>query len=710
MDLSKKYKQEGLGIKRIRVTKSKKFLNSQCNQSQDFSQKGLQEILNGDSLYILKNNIADNFIDIIITSPPYNVAHKYENYNDDLDFESYLNAMRDIFKECYRVLKDDGRICVNVPFAVKNRDSKEVRFLSVYITQILNEIGFKEFELITWHKGKDIKHFQGNNTAWGSWKSPSCPSFRPLGEAVLVFYKNERIHKGSSANIDISSEEFKEWTKNIWYFDENGKQGFENVLCASNNAKKDLHPAPYPEELIERLLKIYSYQNDIVLDPFNGTGTTTYVANQLHRQFIGIELSSKYCKIAIERLQKTTNSQTTPIIKSYPTILTNLVNSDDTRDSLNEVFPYKEAFSPYLIEHLQNRFACSNASVYDPFCGVGSSFLNTQTQICYGFDTSAFALNVAKVKLEKLDSKHLKKAEKNIRNFMPSNREYPFPQWESFGKYADKKRFNLIMDFIESFKDVDSKIYHFVSFLVLCNLEKMLHFKKDGNGIKYRESKIRDIESYLKALTLRAFELKKEFDRNNSKLIILENRSSINNKPKDKVDCVLTSPPYANLFDYFEIYKMELWSSKIVKSYEEWKKLKKTALRNNKNAALKQQDKIENTLLNHTLETLKNKGIESSTLTMLNNYFFDMQKVLKNCFEVLKDNGFCFIVVGNSCYKGVPIQTDEILAQEAQKLGFECKEIIIARKLKTSSQQMKVIDSKAKFYLRESIIVLQKEK
>ena len=105
-------------------------------------------------------------------------------------------------------------------------------------------------------------------------------------------------------------------------------------------------------------------------------------------------------------------------------------------------------------------------------------------------------------------------------------------------------------------------------------------------------------------------------------------------------------------------------------------------------------------MLNHTLETLKNKGIESSTLTMLNNYFFDMQKVLKNCFEVLKDNGFCFIVVGNSCYKGVPIQTDEILAQEAQKLGFECKEIIIARKLKTSSQQMKVIDSKAKFYLR----------
>lgn len=83
----------------------------------------------------------------------------------------------------------------------------------------------------------------------------------------MVFYKGERTHRGDSQNIDISSEEFKEWTKNVWYFDKEKEQGFENILCASNNAKKDLHPAPYPEELIERLLKIYSYKDDIVLDP-----------------------------------------------------------------------------------------------------------------------------------------------------------------------------------------------------------------------------------------------------------------------------------------------------------------------------------------------------------------------------------------------------------------------------------------------------------
>nr|WP_232255507.1 DNA adenine methylase [Helicobacter pylori] len=108
--------------------------------------------------------------------------------------------------------------------------------------------------------------------------------------------------------------------------------------------------------------------------------------------------------------------------------MTSLVNNDDILDSLNEVFPYKEAFSPYLIEHLQNRFDCSITSVYDPFCGVGSSFLNTQIQVCYGFDTSPFAINVAKAKLESLDSDNLKKAEKNVNNFIASNKEYPFPQ------------------------------------------------------------------------------------------------------------------------------------------------------------------------------------------------------------------------------------------------------------------------------------------
>lgn len=798
--------------------------NGQCSTK--------QEILCGDSFSILKNHIGSECVDIIITSPPYNAAHKYDCYNDDLEFTHYLDSMKAIFSECYRVLKIGGRICVNVPFAVKNKESKEVRFLSVHIMQILNTIGFKEFELITWHKGKDIRHFQGNNTAWGSWKSPSCPSFRPLGEAVLVFYKEHRIHKGDLTKSDISAEEFKAWTKNMWYFDKDKElqniqdcnrqqrvdfkeyinnqiyaldskdhididtgQVFPNVLCVSNNAKKDLHPAPYPEELIERLLKLYSYQDDIVLDPFLGTGTTVVVAQRLKRQFIGIELSKKYCKEALQRLNenplsiKTLNStmlsqarhktkdnkeskqnktfkksldnnkkpisssayldthylnthcldthDTILLLKSFDTNFESLVNSSDSSGSLSEIFPYKEGFSPYLLSTLAQKYHCNRESLFDPFCGAGSSFMDYSIKQCYGFDTNPLAFHIAKAKLEKLDSKNLQKARDIVKNFhyqknmfalqdsVPKSHiesrsiknlrldsVYKLPQWESFGKYANAEKYTTIMHFIESFKELDSKTYHFIKYLVIANLSAMLDYKRDGNGIKYRESKITDSVDYLKELTLRALEIKERFDSTNQKILHVRNESCIHQNfykiLESQIDCILTSPPYANLFDYFEIYKMELWASGLVKSYEEWRELKKSALRNNKNARLDSKDYIDNALLHSALKMLQDKGLESSISIMLQNYFYDMQKVMQNCFKILKNGGYFFIVVGNSSYKGIPIRTDEILAQEAQKLGFICEEILIARKLNTSSQQMKIIESKERFYLRESIIVLRK--
>ncbi len=476
----------------------------------------IHELLQGDSEYIL-SSLSDNLIDIIITSPPYNVAHNYDGYEDNKDFLDYIDSMKKIFTQCYRVLKNDGRICVNVPFAVKNRLSKEVCFLSIYITQILNEIGFSEFEFITWHKGKDIRHFQGNNTAWGSWKSPSNPSFRPLGEAILVFYKKNKAHKGDSINADISGDEFKEWTKNVWYFDKDKKQDFTNILCIGNNAKKDLHPAPYPEELVERLLKLYSYKNDIVLDPFNGTGTTTFVAQKLGRNFIGIELSKKYCEIARQRLKNSVCGRENIIIKSFCNQTAKLVNNDDSLNSINEFFPYKESFSPNLLRLLADKFSCKIESVLDVFCGVGSSFLDPQTKKCYGFDTNPFAINIAMAKLQKISKKDIQKAKNIVKNFNNTNIKHQMPPWMPFNKYANDNRFSVIMEFIESFKNLGSQTYHFVKYLILANLSSMLDYKRDGNGIKYRKSKIIDITSFLKDITLQALESKERFDKNNTK-------------------------------------------------------------------------------------------------------------------------------------------------------------------------------------------------
>lgn len=478
-------------------------------------------------------------------------------------------------------------------------------------------------------------------------------------------------------------------------------------MCVSNDAKKNIHPAPYPEELIERLLKIYSYKNDIVLDPFNGTGTTTYVACKLDRQFIGIELSKQYCDIALQRLHSIKNNKI--VSKAFYKDISKFVNSDNTKESLNEYFPYKEAFSPYLIEFLQERFSCKIDTVFDPFCGTGSSFLAKNTTKCFGFDTNPLAINITIAKLKPLKSVAISRAIKLLEIFgAKHSQSFDLPKWDSFHKYGDKKRFGTIMYFIESFKSLDSDLYHFVKYLVISNLENMLDYKKDGNGIKFRQSKIKDITLYLKELTTKALEIKKYFDLQNNKTLYIYNQSSVSNALDFQVDCILTSPPYANLFDYFEVYKMELWSSGLIKNYTQWQKFKKSALRNNKNANLDSNQFIDNEILVATLENLKNNNLESSIITMLKNYFYDMKLVLQKCFKILKNQGFFFIVVGNSCYKGIPILTDEILVAEAQKIGFKLKELIIARKLNTSSQQMKFLDSKQKLSLRESIIVLQK--
>ena len=667
----------------------------------------LNTIIEGDSLFVLKE-IPSNYIDIIITSPPYNAAHNYDNYNDNKDFNDYIENMKDIFTECYRVLKKGGRICVNVPFAIKNKKTKDVSFISHHIASVLNNIGFRDFEWITWHKGKNMNHFQGNNTAWGSWKSPSCPSFRPLGEAIMVFYKEEKQHKGNKDKIDITGEEFKEWTKNTWYFHEDNNNVYENLMCVSNDAKKKDHPAPYPNELVERLLKMYSYEDDIVLDPFNGIGTTTYVAEKMNRKYIGIELSKKYCDLAMERL-----SDGLRLVINNET--STLVNSSSNEGTLNLVFPYKESFSPNLVPYLINRYDIKKyLSLLDPFLGTGSVFTNDYPKKCYGFDTSPLAIELSLAKISKLSNSDYKRAEIILSEFKKNDLcEYDYPKWKSYMKYASKTKYNVVMSIIHKFDNENENLRRFIKYVIISNLDKIFDYKRDGNGIKYRVSKIKeeDTVNYIKGLLNEALKLKKKFDKTNDKEINFYNESVVktNNKLQG-IDLVVTSPPYANMFDYFEVYKMELWTSGLIDSYEQWKQFKKSALRSNKNSDINKNEVIkDNELLTLATKLMHKNSVDSTTINMVNNYFYDMKIVMEKMYHFLNKKGYMFIVVGNSFYGGVPIITDEILIEEAKKLGFKCVDMIISRKLSTSSQQMKIIKDEDKGYLRESIIVLRKD-
>lgn len=664
----------------------------------------VNSIINGDSCYVL-DKLPDNFIDLVITSPPYNASHDYDNYDDNKELDEYLLFIKNVFGKTYRKLKDDGKVCLNVPFAIKNMKTKKVFFLATKIAGILNDIGFQDFEMITWHKGENIKHFQGNNTAWGSWKSPSCPNCRPMCESIMIFYKKERKHFGDVKNIDITSDEFKTFTKNSWYTESDGFI-YKDITCVPNKTKKEVHPAPYPVELIERIIKMYSYKDDIILDPFNGIGTTTLAAANLGRQYIGIELSDKYCKYALERMEKFS-----PSYFIYDDKYSGLVNSNESKNTLNFYFPYKESFSPNFLSSIIST-ELKIKSIYDPFMGTGSSFMSpaANTANCIGCDTNPLSIEITKAKLITLSNESIDKIKNSCLSFCEKNvQSYEYPDWEPFSKYANKEKYDILKSFIEYFSSLSEDEYRFVKYLIISNLQMFFDYKRDGNGIKYRKSNIsiNSMIQELKRLLSDALNVKRQFDINNKRLLNLNLSTSMNFMVNEPVDCVLTSPPYCNMFDYFEIYKMELWTSELIKSYDEWRALKKTAMRNNKNSAIN-KDSVESLLLKKQIEELEKANEDRTTIDMINNYFYDFDTLLKKVFGFIKKGGHFFIVVGNSFYSGIPIMTDEIIMELAIQNGYRVNKTVVARRLSTSSQQLAILKEKDKIYLRESILDLER--
>ena len=263
--------------KRLAYEYYKKVFSKTNNE---INKKFINKIHCADSLELIKK-FPDNCIDIVLTSPPYNFGINYENTNDVNIWEDYFNKLFNIFKECVRVLKDSGRIIINVQ-----------PMFSDYIPthHLISNFFLKEGLIwkgeIIWEKN----NYNCKYCTWGSWKSPSSPYLKYSWEFVEIFCKNSLKKEGDKNNIDIEAEEFKKWVYGKW------------SIAPERNMKKYKHDAMFPEELVKRLLKLFSYKNDIVLDPFNGAGTTTKVAKQLNRKFIGIDISEEYCKTAEDRL------------------------------------------------------------------------------------------------------------------------------------------------------------------------------------------------------------------------------------------------------------------------------------------------------------------------------------------------------------------------------------------------------------------------
>lgn len=223
--------------------------------------------------------IRSNSVALMVTSPPYHVGKEYDT---DDSFDDYLDMLRDVFIESYRVLEPGGRAVINIA----NLGRKPYIPLTSYVDAICLDIGYLPRGQIIWQKAAGA----GGNCAWGTWKSAQNPVLRDLHEYLLVYSKGrfDRAMKGEST---ITDKEFLEYTLSVW-----------NVRPES--AKKIGHPAPFPLEIPRRFIKLYTYKNDVVLDPFIGAGTTALAALQEGRRYYGYDNDCSYIKLAEDRIEK----------------------------------------------------------------------------------------------------------------------------------------------------------------------------------------------------------------------------------------------------------------------------------------------------------------------------------------------------------------------------------------------------------------------
>ena len=240
----------------------------------------LNKIVCADSLNAL-SQFPDNCVDLIFTSPPYNFGIDYNNTDDVNTWQNYFDTLFAIFGECVRVLKSGGRMVVNIQPLYSDYVPSHHLISNFFVQQGLIWKG----EII-WEKN----NYNCKYCTWGSWQSPASPYLKYSWEFVEVFCKNTLKKEGDKNYIDITGDEFKKWVYGKW------------SIAPERKMKDYGHAAMFPEELARRVIKLFSFQNDVVLDPFNGAGTTTKVARKLSRQFVGIDIDKTYCETAEKRL------------------------------------------------------------------------------------------------------------------------------------------------------------------------------------------------------------------------------------------------------------------------------------------------------------------------------------------------------------------------------------------------------------------------
>lgn len=270
-------------------------------------EKVINTVINGECIEVMKT-LPEGSVDLIVTSPPYGVGIDYDVHDDDMVWEEYVKFTYSWMEQAYRVLKDDGRIALNLPYEINRQDKGGRIFMVSEIWQIMKQIGYKFFGVVDLEE--ESPH-RSRTTAWGSWMSPSAPYIYNPKECVILAYKKHHIKKikgepqWTNELLDVEDPNGNIKQKKV--YTEQDKRDFIDLVFGQWHYFADtrsLTKATFSMDIPTKAIKILTYKNDLVLDPFAGSGTSLVAAEVLNRRWIGIELSPNYCKVANDRVTK----------------------------------------------------------------------------------------------------------------------------------------------------------------------------------------------------------------------------------------------------------------------------------------------------------------------------------------------------------------------------------------------------------------------
>jgi site-specific DNA-methyltransferase (adenine-specific) len=265
-------------------------------------------VINGDCREVM-GQMPFSSVDLIVTSPPYGVGIAYDVHNDDMLIDEYLKFTEEWLTKAYEVLKDDGRIALNIPYEVNRQDKGGRVFIVSEIWQIMKKIGYKFYGVVDLEE--ESPH-RSRTTAWGSWMSPSAPYIYNPKECVVLAYKKTHIKKikgqpqwiGEAAQVPDPKDPALFRNKTV-YLDEDKREFIDLVFGQWKYFAdtKTMTKATFSMDIPTKAIKILSYKNDVILDPFAGSGTSLVAAEILERRWIGVELSPNYCEVANNRVK-----------------------------------------------------------------------------------------------------------------------------------------------------------------------------------------------------------------------------------------------------------------------------------------------------------------------------------------------------------------------------------------------------------------------